>query len=335
MALTLFSKKQNATVEAPAAPPPKRKAKRPGEDFQPAERFAFDADRMRRALQLERYGYILECRSEWAGQPEAQKVVTSAGNAIDERFGLVPDGLVYLPQTLTDAPGGAEYEIETEPFLLDRYTITNDQFQKFVDRGGYQELPLWPEDIWAHLVDFKDQTGQPGPRYWRNGRHDRRDANRPVVGVCYYEAEAYVKWAGFRLPTEAEWQMGATWRIRSSADVLRRYPWGDALDTRRCNIWASGVGHPVAVDEYEKGAAPNGVQQLIGNVWEWTSSDLEMMDEGGQLIVGDMLMKSIRGGAYDTYFPSQATGSFRTGLAALVRAHNVGFRCALDPRKVE
>ena len=84
------------------------------------------------------------------------------------------------------------------------------------------------------------------------------------------------------------------------------------------------------VDEYEAGAAPNGVLQLIGNVWEWTSSNYEISDDCGRTVVGDMLMKEIRGGSYDTYFAAQATSCFRTGLASLARMHNVGFRCVLD-----
>ncbi len=92
----------------------------------------------------------------------------------------------------------------------------------------------------------------------------------------------------------------------------------------------AGIGETVPVDEFESGAAPNGVLQLVGNVWEWTASDLDITDPQGHPLVGDMLLKSIRGGAFDTYFPAQATSFFRTGLASLARAHNVGFRCVMD-----
>jgi iron(II)-dependent oxidoreductase len=72
------------------------------------------------------------------------------------------------------------------------------------------------------------------------------------------------------------------------------------------------------------------VQQLIGNVWEWTTSEFEPADAQGHPVVGEMPMRSVRGGAYDTYFDTQATASFHTGQILLTRAHNVGFRCALD-----
>jgi iron(II)-dependent oxidoreductase len=152
-----------------------------------------------------------------------------------------------------------------------------------------------------------------------------------VVGICYYEANAYARWTGFRLPTEEEWQVAATWRLRSLAHMPSRFPWGDAVDTRYCNVWISGVSDTVDVAAYADGTPPNGVQQLIGNVWEWTSSDYNVTDAGGRHIVGDMPLKSVRGGAYDTYLATQASGAFRTGLAVLVRMPNVGFRCATDP----
>jgi iron(II)-dependent oxidoreductase len=72
------------------------------------------------------------------------------------------------------------------------------------------------------------------------------------------------------------------------------------------------------------------VRQLIGNVWEWTSSDFSSTDREGRSVVGESAMKGVRGGAYDTYFPWQATAAFRTGLTCLSRVHNVGMRCALD-----
>jgi len=292
---------------------------------------AVESNPLKRCVQQERYGIVARNPAKWKDYPESDAILEQVSAAIDERFAVVPEGSVSLAQTINDFPGCPEITVETGPFLLARHTITNAQFQKFVDAGGYEELEWWPREIWPHLIDFKDLTGHPGPRFWNEGRYVPRLAGHPVVGVCYYEASAYANWAGFRLPTEAEWQMAASWRLRSSAHVLRRYPWGDALDVKKCNIWASGVGHTVPVDAYDHGAAPNGVLQLVGNVWEWTSSDFILVSEKGQPIVGDMLMKAVRGGAFDTYFACQATSYFRTGLACLTRAHNVGFRCVFGP----
>jgi gamma-glutamyl hercynylcysteine S-oxide synthase len=331
MALKIFSRR--AAPEAPVATNKLREPPTAQQPFEPADALTLDEDPLQRALQLERYGFILANRQRFKSHPRAETLCRQAAGTIDETFALVPEGFVSLPQTIHDYPGCPEVDVDTEPFLLARHTVTNAQFQKFVDAGGYHQLDLWPRELWPHLIDFRDQTDQASPRFWKEGRHDRRLADRPVVGISHPEAAAYASWAGYRLPTEAEWQMAASWRIRSSAHVLRRYPWGDALDTQRCNIWASGVGEPAPVTAYPAGAAPNGVLQLVGNVWEWTACDFAISYEDGQPVVGDMRMKSIRGGAFDTYFPSQATSCFRTGLAILSRTHNVGFRCALDVKR--
>lgn len=289
-----------------------------------------DDDPLRQCRQLERYGIIVNDPDRWEAHAEGESIYQSALARLDERFALVPEGFVSLSQTLNGYPGCPEVDVQTQPFVLSRWAVTNEEFGRFVATGGYDELGLWEEEIWPCLIDFCDLTGSPGPRFWEHGRYDLSLADHPVTGICYYEAAAYARWAGYRLSTEAEWQMAASWRLRSSSCVLRRYPWGDMFDSSRCNVWASGVGGTVPVDTYASDAAPNGVVQLTGNVWEWTSSDFAILDDEGRTVVGDMQTKSIRGGAFDTYFASQATSHFRTGLGSLVRAHNVGFRCAMD-----
>ncbi|MBX3396272.1 MAG: formylglycine-generating enzyme family protein [Phycisphaerae bacterium] len=328
MALQLFSKKP---VEPKVRPRPRPRLAEP-DAFIPADRIELQADPLHQAMQLERYAYLIINRSEFKEHPDVDKLCLQACERIDDSFALVPEGFATIPRTLHDSPGAEEDTFETTPFLLGKHCVTNAQYQKFVEAGGYEQLELWPKELWPHLIDFKDLTECPGPRYWRHGRPSKKLMDHPVVGVCQFEAAAYARWAGFRLPTEAEWQMAATWRIRSVANTMRRYPWGDALDINRCNIWATGQGRTVPVDEYQPGAAPNGVLQLIGNVWEWTASDFEVTDHTGGPVVGDMHMATIRGGAYDTYFQMQATSVFRTGLVSLARAHNVGFRLAWNLR---
>lgn len=327
MALRLFSRKPKLQQSGETAT---RRARGRGAGYEFAAKIELESDPLQQFLQLERYGCVVRQRHQWGDHPLIQAASEAAIEAIDEQFAIVPEGFVSLTRSTSDYPGCPEFDVETAPFLLAKHCVTNRQFQNFVDNGGYEDLQLWPEDIWAHLIDFKDQTGRHGPRFWRDGRHDRRCSEHPVVGISFYEAEAYARWAGYRLPTNAEWQMAASWRIRSSAHVLRRYPWGDAFDTRKCNLWASNIGQTEPVQSYDSGAAPNGVLQLIGNVWEWTDADYEVQDEAGRVVVGDMVLKEIRGGAFDTYFPAQATSCFRTGLASLRRMHNVGFRCIVD-----
>jgi len=335
MVLGLFSRKKEAAsagVRRGSRSRPSLPQFRPpySEQFQPAPLESFDGDDALKSLQQGRFAKVLRDQAALEGKRDAQKIVEKAKKELEQRTALVPAGTITLPQTLTAQPGGAEEEIEVQPYLLDVCTVTNAQFQRFVDAGGYDELEFWPEEIWPHLIELKDLSGQPGPRFWRQGRHDVRLAKHPVVGVSWYEAQAYALWVGQRLPSEAEWQMAASWHINSSTNLMRRFPWGDAMDKNKCNIWGSRVGMTAPVDEYTPGAAPNHVLQLIGNVWEWTDTEFNITDAQGKLIVGEMPMHVIRGAAFDTYFESQATSQFRTGQIALARSHNTGFRCAMN-----
>jgi len=302
----------------------------PTEAFQPAPYSSFDSDPLLRMLQQGRHAVILREEVKWRTHPNGENVLRQTADEIEQRMALVPAGSVALARTLDGETGPPEEDIAVEPFLLDVHTVTNGRFQKFVDSGGYDSLEYWPEEIWPHLIELKDLTGQPGPRFWRQGRCNALLLDHPVVGISWYEAQAFALWVGQRLPTEAEWQMAASWHIHSSTDMLRRFPWGDALDNQRCNIWSSRHGTTVPVNTYPTGAAPNHVLQLVGNVWEWTDSEYSIADEAGRPIVGEMPMHVVRGGAFDTYFEVQATSHFRTGQLALARPHNVGFRCATN-----
>ncbi len=323
MALQLFTRKRSKAASPIVRPTA-------SEGYLPAATFAVSDDSLERAVQLGQFGKVLAERDRWVNHPRLAELHRQAVEMVDEGFAFVPEGFASIPQSINDEPGCDEEDVPVEPFLMARHAVSNAEFQLFVDAGAYQDLSLWPEEIWPHLIDFKDVTGHAGPRLWRHSRHDRRLANHPVVGVSFIEASAYTQWAGYRLPTEAEWQMVASWRLRSASHTHRRYPWGDAFHMQSCNIWASGHGSTVPADDCPAGASPNGVMQLVGNVWEWTESDFIVMTEEGTPLVGDMLMKSIRGGAFDTYFPWQATSTFRTGAVCLARVHNIGFRCAMD-----
>jgi iron(II)-dependent oxidoreductase len=222
--------------------------------------------------------------------------------------------------------------VEVEGFRLDRFEVTNQQFQQFIDHGGYSQATLWEPQVWPAVVDFVDRTGRPGPRFWSNGRYAAGEEDHPVVGVSWYEAAAYARWVGKRLPSDAEWEKAGCWPVELAVDTLlqRRYPWGDGMERARTNIWGSGPGTTVPVDKYPEGASAGGVYQLIGNVWEWTAGDYgggAYQRRGLNLATP---MKSIRGGAYDTYFDNQATCQFQSGENPVARKHNIGFRCAVS-----
>jgi len=324
MPLTLFSRKRIRRT------PPVHSAMSAAAEFAAANKPELPDDPLERALRQGRLGAIVAGAIVGADPAQATAARDRALRAVDEQFGLVPEGFASLPTSVNGEPGCEEADFEVESYLLARHTVTNAEFQMFVDDGGYENLGWWPEEMWPHLINLRDLTDCAGPRYWRKGRHDRRLMRHPVVGVSYFEALAYARWAGYRLAHEPEWQMAASWRLRSAANVERRYPWGETLDPENCNIWLSGHAQTLPVEACPGGAAPNGVLQLIGNVWEWVDGDLALMAEEGRHVVGEMLMKCIRGGAFDTYFPWQASSTFRSGASSLARTHNIGFRCAID-----
>jgi iron(II)-dependent oxidoreductase len=331
MALRLFTRKKTGDqARRNGSVPVKPSLGTQGAKYQPAPYESVDADEIKRNFQQGRFAMILRDEQKWGAHSGGGEVIEKAKRELEQRMALVPAGTIAISQTLNAEPGSAEEEIAVEPFLLDAHAVTNARYQRFVDAGGYDALEYWPEEIWPHLIELKDLTGQPGPRLWRQARHDSRLADHPVVGVSWYEAQAYALWIGQRLPSEAEWEMAASWHLNNSTNMMRRFPWGDAMDKKRCNIWPSRHGATVPVSEYPDGAAPNHVLQLVGNVWEWTDTEYAVNDDQGRPVVGEMPMHVVRGGAFDTYFEAQATSHFRTGQIALARTQNTGFRCAMD-----
>jgi iron(II)-dependent oxidoreductase len=257
----------------------------------------------------------------------------AARESLERQMSLVPEGDVTL--------GGIEKDDEESEsgtvfhvggLFLDRYAVTNREYRQFVANGGYEQMAIWDPQIWPAVLDFVDTTGTPGPRFWKNGRYAPGEDHRPVVGVSWYEASAYARWVGKRLPSEAEWVKAGSWPVPISASqqVHRKFPWGETMDHERCNLWGSGLGHTVPVTEYASGVSVGGAYQLIGNVWEWTTGNFGTGECSGRDLTLPVPMKSIHGGAFDTYFEHQATCQFQSGESPLSRKHNIGFRCALS-----
>jgi gamma-glutamyl hercynylcysteine S-oxide synthase len=264
-----------------------------------------------------------------------------AGNLCEKDFGralaeltesmaLVPDGDVALEE------GDTQRIVPVERFFLDRYPVTNRQYFAFVAAEGYRQMALWDEAVLPGLLEFLDRTGQPGPKYWSDGCYLPGEERHPVVGISWYEAAAYARWVGKRLPTDAEWVKAGAWPVALSnhARMQRRFPWGDLMDRNRANLYGSGPGRTVPVDQYPGGVSVGGVYQLVGNVWEWTTGAYRGAQlPSGSLPAGglppEIVLKNIRGGAFDTYFDNQATCQFTSGENPLGRRHNIGFRCAI------
>jgi len=232
------------------------------------------------------------------------------------------------------------HQIELRPFLIDRYPVTNGRYLEFMADKGYERSEFWSEGGRLWLAE----TGANSPKYWtRDGNRWMTrtmdlsrvvDSDRPVSHVCYYEAEAFAKWDGKRLPTEFEWEAAASWD--PSASKARAFPWGDAeADSRLANIDQLSFD-TAPVGTFDENVSPIGCYGMIGDVWEWTSSDLHgypgyesfPYKEYSEEFFGPDY-KILRGGSWATR-PGAIRNTFRNWDYPIRRQIFSGFRCAQD-----
>jgi iron(II)-dependent oxidoreductase len=176
------------------------------------------------------------------------------------------------------------HSIEVRPFAMARAAVSQVEFQDFVEAGGYRRREFWSDLGW----NWRQSAGADHPLYWRQeaaGRWLRRDfdrwaplePHRPVLHVNWWEAEAYCKWAGRRLPTEAEWEVAAA--AEGAGDALaatkRYFPWGDSPPKPEQANLGAGSGGAVGVSAFAAGDSAFGCRQMIGNVWEWVADNFE------------------------------------------------------------
>ena len=175
------------------------------------------------------------------------------------------------------------HEVEIAAFAISKTAVTNSEFRAFVEDSGYHRSQLWTTEGWQ----WRTAASADCPVYWRreeSGRWLRRnfaewvalEDRQPVIHVNWHEANAYCRWAGRRLPTEAEWEMAAsaapTARRQDPTTTKRSYPWGDDLPKpQRANLDWDALGC-ISVDVLPAGDSSFGCRQMIGNVWEWTAS---------------------------------------------------------------
>lgn len=167
------------------------------------------------------------------------------------------------------------HEAPVEPFAISRTAVTQSQFAAFVDDGGYARREFWSDEGWKWRVE----QGAEHPIFWKKEggswlcRHFDRwlplEPNLPLIHVNWHEANAFCQWAGRRLPSEAEWELAAT-----GSEEKRHYPWGEEPPSESTvNMDWRGVG-TIDVAARAAGDSPFGCRQMLGNVWEWTSTTL-------------------------------------------------------------
>ena len=231
------------------------------------------------------------------------------------------------------------HRTELAPFSIDRYPVTNGRYFEFIRDRGYDEPSHWSEAGREWLAGF----GERAPRYWMRDSESwlertmdsvrPLDPSRPVCHVCYYEAEAFAAWSGNRLPTEFEWEAAAASRVDGQPGA---YPWGDGIPAPAdANIDQLSFD-TAPIGAYPRNVSAIGCQGMIGDVWEWTSSEFRSYPafqsfpykEYSEAFFGPEY-RVLRGGSWATR-PHAIRNSFRNWDYPIRRQIFSGFRCARD-----
>jgi len=239
-------------------------------------------------------------------------------------FQSAPTGMVFIPagdfvMGSNDGDSNEEpvHTVYLDAFYIDRCPVTNAEYKKFVDATRHR-----------------------APKHWKNGRIPNGKEDHPVVNVSWDNASIYARWAGKRLPTEAEWEKAAR------GTDQRKYPWGNSLDGDLFSSSEAGRGDTTAVGSYPGGASPYGVLDMAGNVWEWVAdwygsySSSSQRNPTGPSYGQHRVM---RGGAWRSpgyrVVRDGPWGYTLNGIRAAIRGldtptntnNGLGFRCARSP----
>jgi gamma-glutamyl hercynylcysteine S-oxide synthase len=233
------------------------------------------------------------------------------------------------------------HSVELRPFRIGAAPVTNGEYLRFMDAGGYDDERHWSEAGWK----WRQETGAAHPQFWSRdaeGSWTVRtmdivapvDPLRPVCHVCWYEAEAFARWAGARLPTEQEWEAAAAWD--PAAGRAYRYPWGDeAPSPLHANLDQLAFG-TAQIGAYPRNVSPIGCYGMIGDVWEWTASHFHPYQgyetypyaEYSEAFFGTE-HRVLRGGSWATR-PGAVRNTFRNWDYPIRRQIFAGFRLARD-----
>lgn len=240
---------------------------------------------------------------------------------IEQEMILVQEGEFIRGSTTDDKNAEInetpQYKVTVKAFYIDKYEVSNAMYKKFVDATSYTP-----------------------PRHWVNGEIPFRKENHPVVYVSWDDAVAYAKWAGKRLPTEAEWEKAA----RGTDGKI--YPWGNDFDKNKCRNARSNIREITAINDYEQGQSPSGCYNMAGNASEWahdrydwryyrrdpnpannpTGPDDSEVDFEKKV---KFPSRVVRGGSWGDYSEDLRTTA-RDAYPPDYKSFRIGFRCAKD-----
>ncbi len=233
------------------------------------------------------------------------------------------------------------HQVFVQDYALDRALVSVGDYLEFIRDGGYQNFRWWFSEGWEAV----NREQWRAPLYWElhDGEWMIRDfsglapaaskRDEPVSHVSFFEASAFAKWAGKRLPTEAEWERAACYDARRN--TTNEFPWGNTEpDTAKANLFENGYWSVAPIGAFPEGASGYGCQQMIGDVWEWTTSDYvpypgfksEFDEYNDKWFVNQ---KVLRGGSFAT--PQlHIRSTYRNFFHAHERWMISGFRCARD-----
>ncbi len=237
---------------------------------------------------------------------------------------LVPAGDFTMGQDGATPERGPRHVVTLDAFEIDRFEVTNERYKAFIDAGGYRNPVFWGSEGWNWVQ--RNRVTEPG--FWR--KPEWNDPLQPVVAVDWYEADAFCRFAGLRLPTEAEWEKAA----RGTDE--RAYPWGNKWDPANAKgPRASGTDK---VGSHPAGASPYGLEDMAGNVREWVSDWYQRLYDvspnaaknptGPASGSGKVFRGGSWGSANETAMQTSHRDFVTIGMPPPMRMHAVGFRCA-------
>ena len=254
-------------------------------------------------------------RAVFTPPPISIKETLVESNRVPDRMAYVPGGDYRLVSW--DRP--TAMRVRLDPYFIDRFEVTNQEFKEFINAGGYIKKQFWKYPFikngktlsWEEAMkEFKDRTRLPGPRSWSNQNYPEGKQDHPVTDITWYEAAAYAEFRGKRLPTVFQWEKAA--RDGRAGFTAPTMPWGTLSEptTHRANFKTDGTA---PVESFEFGMSPYGALNMAGNVTEWCLNEME----DGHVASG--------GSWDDLYYSFGYHGRFPSFFSSA----RLGFRCAL------